>query len=370
MTLTYPWYYVIFDLVLWNVIFFALLYCVLNLHRKKLPSYYKTASVYNGFFILFLALAVFAYHTGDFSHYQEDVEGVYYRNDALSLEPFYGWLIELVKGKYYIWRLIVWGLYFAILRRVLISYKANSYLTLLIFSGLILPSAVEGRWVLGMVVFLSGYILLAHRGYGAKLLGLLLLALSVQLHNSMLMPLLLLPFSFIINVNKKYIIIGAILLFPFLTEILYKVFNVYLDNILGIDGAQQLVSVYFGEESAFRSTGATILRLFYIGCTIFLFIIVYRRMFLSRATDVLDRQLLAMAFLIIYSAAVAFFSGVGAFELAWRLFVMAPYPLVLLSGRILKEKFILTISFWSIIVTMFIWRNYNILLQMYYFASK
>lgn len=368
--MTYPWYYVIFDWLLWNIIFFGLIRCVLNVSRKKLPLYYKTPEIYNGFFILFSILAVFAYHTGDFSHYQEIVENVYYRNAYLPLEPFYGYLINFTKGNYYLWRFILWGIYFLILRKVLIIYKANSYLTLLLYSGFILPSAVEGRWVLGMVVLLCGYILLMHKNLVNKFFALILLALSVQFHNSMLILLALIPFSLIIDIRKKYIIIASCLLFPILSKALYMLLAGQLGNILTVEGAEQLLTSYFGQDSTFSSKGAMILRLMCIGIVVALFAIIYRRMSQSRDISVLNRRLLTMTFLIMYSVGVISLSGIGAFELAWRLFVMAPYPLILLSGRILKDDFTMTKNFYLIIAGMFIWRNYNMLLQMFYFSFK
>lgn len=368
--MTYPWYYVISDLLLWNMIFVGLVNCVLTVSRKQLSLYYKTPVIYNGFFILFVILAVFAYHTGDFSHYQEIVETVYYRNAYLPLEPFYGYLINFTNGNYYLWRLIVWGVYFLILRKVLIIYKANSYLTLLLYSGLILPSAVEGRWVLGMVVLLCGYIQLMHKRFVCKIFALILLALSVQLHNSMLIILALIPFSLIIDIRKKYILIASCLLLPFFSKVLYMILIGQLGDILTIEGSEQLLNSYFGEEPGFSSKGAMILRLMCIGIIVAVFVIIFKRISRSQEISGLTRHLLTMTFLIIYSSAAISFSGIGAFELAWRLFVMAPYPLILLSGRSLKDNFIATRSFYFLVVAMFIWRNYNMLLQMFYFSFK
>ena len=114
----YPSYYLLLDIIIWNVLFFSIVWRVIKCHIRNLPITYKEKNVYRIYFLFFVLFAVFAFHTGDFRHYYEGVNEIYKFKAYSHMEEVYNWLVFSSKREL---------LFVAIDRMELILYTTISY---------------------------------------------------------------------------------------------------------------------------------------------------------------------------------------------------------------------------------------------------
>ncbi len=364
----YPSYYLLLDIIIWNVLFFSIVWRVIKCHIRNLPITYKEKNVYRIYFLFFVLFAVFAFHTGDFRHYYEGVNEIYKFKAYSHMEEVYNWLVFLVKGNYYLWRLIVWSLFFILLYLTLKRMGTDNYLSLLFFVGMLLPSSVEGRYSLGMMILVYGFVLfLTSKGF-RKILSCAIIIVSFFFHKSIILILLLIPLSFV-KITKKRLVL-MLLLFP----VVLSLFNSAITSVfsqVGIwtslidEGARK---AYFDNETEMGSSfGLRILWSFwYIVYIALLLFLVIRNMKNERKVYLF--AMISLSFFICYASFVLYASVLDNYTVSRRYFMLMPYPLIPIVSLYLKENFISTASFKWMLFTFFVWQNYYMLLQMYYFS--
>lgn len=371
--MSYPWYYILFDIVLWNLLYLTIFYCIVKNNNKGLPVNYRSHKIYSGFFLWFVVLAVFAYHTGDFDNYREIVTGVYSHNAYSHVEPVYLWLIQIVHGNYYLWRTILWGIALLFWYKSFQKLHTDNYITLLFFCGVLLPRVVEGRYFLGLSVYLYGFILLSSRKFIHTLWGTICVLSSVFLHKSLALLILLIPFSFFrLNKIRVFLIIA---IFP----LLLLIFNNSVGNILYAIGMETegeglgFEGYLFGEGYTIKSKGA-ILDLFLFSVSFFALMLwsLWRYRHDNNKSQAISSasRLTTLSFLIFYVAALINFSVLDSQTMARRFFMMAPYPLILIVSNGFKQKYLKNRIFKASFVFCFLWQNFYMFLQMFYFSFK
>ena len=359
--MSYPWYYILFDIVLWNLLYLTIFYCIVKNNNKGLPVNYRSHKIYSGFFLWFVVLAVFAYHTGDFDNYREIVTGVYSHNAYSHVEPVYLWLIQIVHGNYYLWRTILWGIALLFWYKSFQKLHTDNYITLLFFCGVLLPRVVEGRYFLGLSVYLYGFILLSSRKFIHTLWGTICVLSSVFLHKSLALLILLIPFSYFrLNKIRVFLIIA---IFP----LLLLIFMETEGEGLGFEG------YLFGEGYTIKSKGA-ILDLFLFSVSFFALMLwsLWRYRHDNNKSQAISSasRLTTLSFLIFYVAALINFSVLDSQTMARRFFMMAPYPLILIVSNGFKQKYLKKRIFKASFVFCFLWQNFYMFLQMFYFSFK
>ena len=284
------------------------------------------------------------------------------------MEAVYIWFIGVVHGNYYLWRLIVWGMAFFFFYESIKKLHVDNYFSLLFFCGMLLPTVVEGRYFLGLTIFFWGFILLSNRSILTKALGVLLIVSSIFFHKSVLVLVLLIPFSYI-KINRVRILL-LIVLFP----IVLSVFNELVVNILyalsiSPEGDLGSIDGYLLEEETTKSIGTKILLVFrYLA---FVSLIVWA-LWIDNKNNSMQKgiraRLKTFSFCIIYVSVLIYFSILGSPTMFNRFFIMAPYPLVLTIYNTIDEKDINKRFLRLFTIFCLVWQNAYMLLQMYYFS--
>lgn len=369
--INYPYYYIVVNIILWNALFFSLLSQLGKVQTRSICLSFSANRVYKKFFFLFSLFAVFAFHTGDFAHYAELVIYIKKWGDITHLEGFYVWLARLLHGNYFLWRLVVWGCFFYLLYLTLKKLHRDNFLSLFLFCSILLPMSVEGRYVLGLMLFIYGFVSsLSSRGK-EKFFSILLLLCSYFLHRSIVLLFFLIPLSFV-RLNRKRIII-LILLFP----VFVYVFNVAVEMVLGGDGFitslidESARRSYIEEEQTVQqaSKGIEVLRIcqnvVYIGLLLF---VVWGN--LKRHDSRLDARVISLSFFICYISFILASSVINNPLIFRRYFILTPYPIILIASGYFKQTFYRSHLFWWFAGFCFVWQNFYMMLQMYYFSFR
>lgn len=366
--INYSYYYIFINIILWNVLFFSLL---AKVQTRSICLSFSRNRVYKKYFYLFVFFAVFAFHTGDFAHYAELVIYIKRWGNITHLEDFYVWLARLLHGNYFLWRLAVWGGFFYLFYLTLKKLHRDNFLSLFLFCSILLPMSVEGRYVLGLMLFIYGFVsFLCSRGR-KRFWAVLLLVCSYFLHRSIVLLFFLIPLSFV-RLNRKRVII-LILLFP----VLVYLFNVAVEIVLGGDGFitslidESARRSYIEEEQTVQqvSKGIEVLRIcqniVYIG--LLLFIIYYS---LKRYISRLDSYIISFSFFICYVSFILASSVINNPLIFRRYFILTPYPIILIASSYFKQTFCRSHLFWWFAGFCFVWQNFYMMLQMYYFSFR
>lgn len=169
---------------------------------------------YSKYLILLILFCIFDKTSGDYFHYKEYVnELINYKENYSGLEDIYFYIIKIVGGSYFLFRLVVWG------SAVLIYFKSSRVLNIeksisvLVFLLLVLLNFSYARVSLAIVLFILGYILLCRKTFKGILLGGLIIISSLYFHKSVY---ILVPIAFVsfVPLNRKTII-AIMLAFPF-----------------------------------------------------------------------------------------------------------------------------------------------------------
>lgn len=237
------------NVILYVFILFSLLYYSYRINHGK--SYSKV--LYNFYLILFVCLGTFAYFTGDYLHYKDEISRL---NDNIlnptHIEPIFVLLITWVGGDYTLWRLCVYIITFVLLGYFLKLVHGNNFHTLFWYSLFILPGAVSGRASIAIIAFFIATIYLIRKKY---IVGLFFYVLAILTHKSILPLLLLLPFTRV-KINNKIVL----LLLPICLWV-GVCFNLFLINFLKEMGLiqQNIYETYLEyDNSLFASIGAII----------------------------------------------------------------------------------------------------------------
>lgn len=183
-------------------------------------------------FILFGAFSLFTFYGGDVIKYREMIESIpYLERDyyGFTMEYIYIYISLLVKGDFYLWKIIVYGLALIITFLTIKKLHLDNFATLLFFIGFNLYSYGATRAVLGYSLYVYGLAFLFDRNLRGYIIGILLIASSYFAHSSMLLIILLTPLCYI-KMGKKKVFV-SLAAFP----IVVTAFNIITNNLLGGD---------------------------------------------------------------------------------------------------------------------------------------
>jgi hypothetical protein len=191
---------------------------------KYINGQYYIKAVGNGciyktyiFFLLFFCL--FDKTSGDYFHYQEIVENIYSSRDySTHLEFIYVWIIRLVGGNYFLFRLLIWGTAILLYYKMIDRLKLDKLLSIWSFIIISLVNFSYPRVSLGLIILFLGCTYLLNKSILNKILGILLVVFSIFFHKTiyLILPILILSFFSL----KKWMIICLIILLPVMSFIL------------------------------------------------------------------------------------------------------------------------------------------------------
>ena len=169
---------------------------------------------------VFIWLGTYAYCTGDYVHYRDIIERLGINIEMNThIERYYIALVELTDADYEIWRLVIYVLIFLLMYQAFWLAKRSDYYTLLWFSVLMLPEAMNAiRTTLAFWAFMVGLLYL-NSGGKKVIISVIYFWIAVEAHKSIAPLLLLLPFSFVkLNRGTMYFLCLLVPIFSFLLE--------------------------------------------------------------------------------------------------------------------------------------------------------
>lgn len=246
-----PWWYVFYNLLLWV---FAFIYSYNRMQKYPYGKCWvfseKRKTVFPVLFIIFLfTLATFT--GGDDENYRDFVVSGYQWYDTvdyLPIEKIYGLIASFVNGNYFLWRIIVYGSALAISIMAMSRMKCLNFVALSAFVLLIMTSYGNTRGVLAYAIFVYGFSILNSEKWFHQALGIALILSSVYFHNSMIIPIALLPIA-LFRPSKKTIF-ALLLLTPIVVLLIRFVFEDLITNMQFMESAfGQKLDTYTGEDS-------------------------------------------------------------------------------------------------------------------------
>lgn len=323
-------------------------------------------------FILVLLFSSFAFTGGDEVRYEEFVTEDF-DIDFHPIEPVYALIAGFVNGNYTYWRLIVyWSsvvLSFFAMKRM----NCLNFTTITAYVLLALVSVGTTRGVLAYSIFVLGYSFFDSKYIWGKLIGVMLVLLSIAFHDSMLLPVVLTPLTLIKPTR------GRLLLILFLTP-LVAVLITYAFDFIGRGGNSEYLIRSEDKLGAYteRGGGTTdsfLMRvLIYLRYVVVTFLVFFalkaeQKLVLPRSVSSLIRVSL---FLYIGSMVLFLTSPIqGAGFIATRYLTMIPFflyitwPFYLNKGQVIKKGglrlFILIVASSPLLY----W-----LMQIYYFSVQ
>lgn len=235
--------YVILNILIYNSLS---LYFINLLIKNKSIERRKN----NLFWFIFLLLCLYCLYSGDWLHYREKLEFYEIYGDS-GLEEIYNVFLSYIGNNYLLFRLVVWGIAIIFLKLLFERISVNYYRLLGFYAIWGMLFFAYARVSLGLSLFFYGYSFLVkpvNRRCIGYIWGITCLILGVFCHKSLLLLILLLPFTFIPLSKKKFLIYfvcscGLVLLI-----------NYFLQRIdfllLGLDGVE-----YISSEAYVRTFG-------------------------------------------------------------------------------------------------------------------
>lgn len=327
--------------VLYIVIISSLLF-VVHKHNRGVIS----CGSYRLYFLLFIIFGTFAYYTGDYAHYQDEVARLH--TNLLSsthLEMVYVLLVDLTNGNYTLWRLCVFSVMFLLLHIFLKSSNQNTSYALFWYALLILPSAVSGRSPIGILSFFIGIILIIKGGYH-YLLAILFFFFAVIGHKSIVPLFLLIPFTKFRFNSKLYPLL--LLVLPIMGIIIESLFIGFLINHNLID--EEYYKGYIQYEAPFLSSiGGVVEFLVYTLPYNFFVLAFIVKMLKAKNHDDLYVHLKNVCFVLIVILIVALFIFGFTNPMFYRYYEMLKYPLLLLLPFVFPKLYQMRFTYGNIL---------------------
>lgn len=192
-----------------NITILVLIFAFL---RKIYTKKRTTSSVYvyiASFF--FIAFCFYSFYDTDYYHYKEWIDKMGNRTLLKThLEDIYIWLVKSINYSYELFRLIVWGCAALFLFRTFKNLKLDLGVGMYIFSMIFLLIFGYARVSLGMSIAFFGFSILVSRYYfNEKIIGVIIIALSMVFHKSMffMVPIFILSLT---KFNRRMLILALI----------------------------------------------------------------------------------------------------------------------------------------------------------------
>lgn len=293
----------------------------------------------------FVLLGIFGAFTGDFPTLIIILNEIYaYPNYLTHLEPIYVWICEFVKGDIYLWRCFIAIISFTSFFFILKESKTFNYLSLLIFGCVELFNVINGRQQCSIFIFFLGFIIFLKNN---KILGIILILISIFFHKSGFLSLLLLSLI-AIKLSKRKLIF-SLATFPIMViieNIIFKKYFLTSDEIVA-------GSAYFTAEDFDRSFLGTINyygRIFLAYMISILTIYKVRKIPLNNINCYLSRFL----FWSIYATSLLYFLPIKQMTLFDRSMQLWWIPVIILANSFIRPEFRKNRAFIGLVMSYFI----------------
>lgn len=328
--------YTILDIIIYNIISVPL---ILKLLYYKRFVKIKFNRIY--IWLLFFIFCVEARYSGDWIHYKDIVQNRYSGYwEWSNLETVYEMLIYHLKGNYIAFRMIVWGCALFFLFRLFKRLQIHNQTTLFVFSICGLYMFAYPRVSLGLSLFFWGYSYLIKKYDNENSIknlikAICIISFSCLFHKSILILIILLPFSFINYTRKKIHLL--VFTFYFIVTIIDRYLNLMIgDEIFaGIE--------YFNgdEESSKMTIGSKINTLSHnIPIYWLFFTYMYKYSIRSKIStlSIQSKRLYSLCFCIFFLSLIFLFLQLNSTVLYYRTLYMILIPLICLIVVGFNEK--------------------------------
>lgn len=294
-------------------------------------------------FLLVLIFAIISWTNGDWMHYRHFIQESIGSSD--SMEDFYNWLKEAVRGNYLLFRTVVWGLALFLLFKAFYLYKVSEYTALFFLFAVFINYFDYSRSALGIAVYFFGLsVFLSDKKMLVRLLGICILCCSTYFHRSTLGLVFLTPLCFF-PINKKTVFpILICLIFAFAT--LKGLFISFMDNAMDSEdvGMASKSSFYLNQERGTIVSGSIIgvligywkYSVFYILFVVDS-IIVFKKSVYMQLPFRIKALFNIMAGILIISVMIYYFN-VGHLALYYRFLMMMYVPLTVITVYLFTHK--------------------------------
>lgn len=318
-----------------------IVYSKIKANKELSRTDYK--SVGNFIYILFVLVFAYSLYTGaggDNERYKSFAEGGYkefFYTDYFGFEELYVYIAMFTKD-FMLWKMVVYGLAIVLTIWSIKRLQVDNLVTLMAFVLIPFMSYGTTRAVLAYSIFTYGYTFLHEKNIYKKILGLVIIFLSWQAHSSMILPILLTPFTFLKLTKKRLYLL--LLLFP----IVVLLFNNYYLLFLGSSSMEDsLAATKFNsynehEYATAVSTVGSLLRIIF-GFVLIPPVIVGLKGVYSNTIEVKFHHIIKISFLMIYMSYVIYFSELENGTFFNRYFTMVPFFLyIAMSGISLEQS--------------------------------
>lgn len=321
---TYYSLYIFFDILIFIVLYFT---STSNLRYNKRST---------NFVIIFgiLLFCLFSFWGTDYFHYKEIFNNYKQFNAQSNLEPIYFIFCDIAPS-YFFFRLLVWGIAVYLLNKTLHRLQITRSIFLYLFICFFLLRFSYARVSLAMVILFWGYSYLikpiAKVPTMSRILGIILIMLSCFFHKSIVMAVVLFPFTFI--KLTKFRIGILVILFPILAYIVDNYLFVYVltSGYLKEDSIEMSAFLNYSQmDQAQRGIGAKlafILELFPLYAIVLY--LIYKQIVHKQTLNNEYSRLLTYAFAILYCSSLFAFIKIGSDVFYYRYMYMMYIPLIL-----------------------------------------
>lgn len=322
----------------------VLVYSLIKRRKELCKSTYSSeVKILCVVFVFVCAYSLYTGWGGDNKRYQEFVEGGYenfFLLDFSSFEELYV-IIAMYTRNFVLWKIVVYGSAIFLSIWSIKRLKADNLITLFAFALIPMSSYGSTRAVLAYSIFLLGYTFLSKNELYKQAIGLCIVFLSWKAHSSMILPILLTPFTFFkVTKARMYILLA---LFPVMVMLFNRYYLVFLDSSV-LDGSISVgkyATYTEGEYATNVSTVGGILR-FLFGFVIIPPIYYGMKGIYNKTLDEKYHKICKLSFLMAYMSWVIYFSVLDNITFFNRYFTMIPFFLYIAMSGISLEKSVTT----------------------------
>lgn len=317
---------------------------------------YAQQNIFNGrsntplvIHILCILFCIFAFWSGDYYHYPEalsmiNLNYIDVTDQHSHLEPLYLLIYKYVDGNYIIFRIVIWGLSYILFLANLKLYNIQSHYGIPLFIAYYLIMFSYGRVSLGITSLFLGYALITKYKLNIvyTLLGGMLLLLSYHAHKSMIIPLCLIPLSFL-KFNKyslTFVVICISVIAILFSESLAQSFlGMETDEDQYTSSIISTANAYYDANGSFGVSTIITRSVQYISITLpVIYIITNRVSFSTFNKNVLYRGILnMMILLILMGVALSIMTSLFS-AICYRVFNMAYIPAIIVCAISMKNN--------------------------------
>ena len=232
-SLFYPYYYILYNFILWLVAYF---YSKNNRDKQAKIGYNRNERGFLFLFILVISYSVFTFFGGDTFKYKEIIEGGFsdgYYYNYVQVEPFYLWIANLVKGNYYLWKIIIYLSAILVTHHTFKELRINNFSSWFFFVVLAMISYGSTRAVFAYSLYCYGLAIVSSEKLLKKIVGIVFLIASIFAHASMALICIM---TLLVNYHftrKK--LISLLIAFPFIIIIANVAISILEENVLFLD---------------------------------------------------------------------------------------------------------------------------------------